>query len=417
MNGESELLLPGVTENDAFQSDDLLAGTPREPDDQLVAIRPPSPNADAASGPSSWRVHGIRPGENLSLILAGMGVSATQVAALAEADATRVLRNLRPGQQLSVQLDENGVAALRYDVDALKRLEMSRAPTGFTQRLIEQPTEHIQALATGTITSSLYAAAQSAGLSDRLVMELAEVFGWDIDFTLDLRAGDRFTVVYEQVHARGEHVSDGPILAAEFVNKGRVLRAVRFTNAAGRTDYYTPTGQGLRKAFNRNPLPVTRITSRFNPNRLHPIFRTRRPHRGVDYGAPTGTPVRATGDGVVVSAGRKGGYGNAVVLAHGRSYRTLYGHLSRFARGLHSGQRVRQGQLIGYVGATGWATGPHLHYEFQVNGVHKDPLRVQLPHSEPIADGELPRFSAGAAPWLAALDSTGSASVARAPGP
>lgn len=405
--------LPGIGgDAPSFQSDQRAA-------DAVVDPAPLATDDTELVEPEQWDTYVVAAGDNLSLILGNMGVPQATVAALmTNANAAGTLRNLRPGQTLNVRIEAGVLEGLRYDIDALNRLEVDRTTDGYTARKIEHPSERVQDVAHGVIESSLYMAAQTAGLSDRMVLELAEIFGWDIDFTLDLRAGDRFSVVYEEIHSRGERIGDGPILAAEFVNRGKVLRAVRYTDAAGRSDYYTPAGNGLRKAFSRNPLPVTRITSRFNPNRLHPIFRTRRPHRGVDYGAPTGTPVRATGDGVVVSAGRKGGYGNAVVLQHGKSYRTLYGHLSRFAPGIRAGRRVRQGTVIAYVGATGWATGPHLHYEFQINGVHKDPLKVQLPESQPIPASELASFQAASVPLLAALDAMGGTSqTAAAPTP
>ncbi|HCO44439.1 MAG TPA: peptidase M23, partial [Gammaproteobacteria bacterium] len=227
-----------------------------------------------------------------------------------------------------------------------------------------------------------------------------------------LQPGDRFAVVYNEISVDGEKVRDGDILAAEFVNRGKVLRAVRYTDPNGRTGIYKPDGSSLRKAFNRNPLPVTRITSRFNPNRVHPIFKTVRPHRGVDYGAPTGTPVRVTGDGRVAFAGRQRGYGNVIIIDHGRGIRTLYAHLSRFAPKLSAGQPVEQGKVIGYVGSSGWATGPHLHYEFQVNGKTKDPLTVALPQAQSLPDAYKRHFTSQTARWVAALDALSTRQVA-----
>jgi murein DD-endopeptidase MepM/ murein hydrolase activator NlpD len=349
--------------------------------------------------------HLVTPGDNLYLVLTRLGVAPATVAALMEAQGdTRPLQNLRPGRELLVDVRNGVLESLRYEIDPLAAVHVVRAGDSYRAQLVEQPSQRVQRTVYGTIENSLYLAAQDAGLSDPMILAVADLFGWDIDFTMDLQPGDRFAVVLEEVHSRGVKVRDGAILAAEFMNRDRVLRAVRYTDASGRSAYYTPEGRSLRKAFSRNPLPVTRITSRFNPNRLHPIFKTRRPHRGVDYGAPTGTPVRATGDGVVAYAGRKGGYGNALILQHGKSYRTLYGHLSRFAPGMRAGRRVRQGELIAFVGATGWATGPHLHYEFQVNGVHKDPLRVALPPAPEVPAAELARFRALASPTLAELD-------------
>ena len=214
------------------------------------------------------------------------------------------------------------------------------------------------------------------------------MFAWDIDFVLDIREGDRFTAVYEQIYQDGKYLRDGEVLAAEFINAGRVYRAVRFVSDSGRAGYYTPDGAPMRKAFLRAPVEFTRVSSGFNPHRLHPILNLIRGHMGTDYAAPTGTPVHAAGDGRVSFAGQRGGYGNALILAHSNSVSTLYGHMSRFARQVRVGTRVQQGEVIGYVGMTGLATGPHLHYEYLVNGVHKNPQTVQLAGAEPLrADG------------------------------
>jgi murein DD-endopeptidase MepM/ murein hydrolase activator NlpD len=215
-------------------------------------------------------------------------------------------------------------------------------------------------------------------------MELAGIFGWDIDFALDIREGDQFAVLYEGLYLDGERIGTGNILAAEFTNQGKLYRAVRYTDARGHTDYYAPDGHSMRKTFLRTPVSFTRISSRFNSGRKHPILNRIRAHKGVDYAAATGTPVKATGNGKIVLRGKKGGYGNTVVIQHGSSYSTLYAHLNNFARGKTVGSRVQQGEIIGYVGSTGLATGPHLHYEFRVNGVHRNPLTVKLPDAAPL---------------------------------
>ncbi|MDZ7737127.1 MAG: peptidoglycan DD-metalloendopeptidase family protein [Gammaproteobacteria bacterium] len=204
--------------------------------------------------------------------------------------------------------------------------------------------------------------------------------------------------------ATASKVKDGPIIAAEFQNRGRTLRAVRYTTPDGRTDYYADDGRSMRKAFLRTPMDVYRISSHFDPNRRHPVMNTIRAHKGTDYAAPTGTPIKASGDGRIIHIGRKGGYGNAIILKHGGRYTTLYGHMSRFAEGLHNGSRVEQGQTIGYVGSTGLATGPHLHYEFRVNGVHKDPVKVELPKADSIPEKLQADFKQSTQPLLAELD-------------
>lgn len=373
-----------------------------------VATQEPLERLDA-----DWLEHRIRPGESFYQIMRAMGFDPGTVQSVMESgQQTRPLLELRPGQVLRASAPDGVLQALDLEIDSLNKLEIRRDDGGYFAQLHTRPTQTTQNQAAGVIDSSLYLSAQQAGLSDRLILELAEMFGWDIDFTQDLQPGDRFAVVYNEISVDGEKVRDGDILAAEFVNRGKVLRAVRYTDPNGRTGIYKPDGSSLRKAFNRNPLPVTRITSRFNPNRVHPIFKTVRPHRGVDYGAPTGTPVRVTGDGRVAFAGRQRGYGNVIIIDHGRGIRTLYAHLSRFAPKLSAGQPVEQGKVIGYVGSSGWATGPHLHYEFQVNGKTKDPLTVALPQAQSLPDAYKRHFTSQTARWVAALDALSTRQVA-----
>ena len=236
-----------------------------------------------------------------------------------------------------------------------------------------------------------------------VALKLANVFAWDIDFVLDIREGDRFTAVYEQIYQDGKYLRDGEVLAAEFVNNGKSFQAVRFVNDAGVVGYYTPDGIPMRKAFLRAPVEFTRVSSVFDPHRLHPILNLIRGHMGTDYAAPIGTPVHAAGDGRVSFEGQRGGYGNAVILSHGGDIATLYGHMSHFTRHLRVGTHVQQGDVIGYVGMTGLATGPHLHYEYLVNGVQKDPQTVHLPGAEPLRADALREFLSSSAPWLAIL--------------
>jgi murein DD-endopeptidase MepM/ murein hydrolase activator NlpD len=289
-----------------------------------------------------------------------------------------------------------------------------RGDAGFESLTIEAEIERRPAQLTGVVTSSLFAAAQKAGLSNRLVMELADIFGYDIDFALDLRDGDRFSVVYDQLYKHGDKLRDGDIVAAEFVNQGKTYRAMRYVDADGNATYYTPDGDSLRKAFIRTPVDFIRISSGFTTGRLHPILNVIRAHKGVDYAAAIGTPVKATGDGIVDFVGVKSGYGNVVSIRHGAKYSTLYGHLSRFRAGLKVGQRVRQGQLIAYVGMTGLATGPHLHYEFRVNGVHQNPLTVALPRANPLSQAVIARWRSDNAAVLAQLDAVSNSRTAQA---
>ncbi|NHA14229.1 peptidoglycan DD-metalloendopeptidase family protein [Thioalkalivibrio sp. XN279] len=238
-------------------------------------------------------------------------------------------------------------------------------------------------------------------------MRLAGIYAWDIDFALEIRRDDWFAVVYEEIWQDGAKLRDGEIVAAEFSNQGRSFRAVRFPDEDGRASYYTPEGDSMRKAFLRAPVDFTRVSSNFNPNRLHPVLKTKRPHRGVDYAARTGTPIMAAGDGKVISAGTQGGYGKTVVLQHGGNVTTLYAHMSRIGSNAKVGRRVKQGDIIGYVGATGLASGPHLHYEYRVNGVHKNPRTVDLPKAEPVPAARRAEFAAAVAPLIAELDRLG----------
>jgi murein DD-endopeptidase MepM/ murein hydrolase activator NlpD len=283
-------------------------------------------------------------------------------------------------------------------------LKVTRGANGFSSDVLENPLEVHTRTASGTIQSSLFQAAADAQLEDRIAFGLAEIFQYDIDFVLDIQQGDRFTVVYEELSQDGVPPRTGNILAAKFVNEGREYRAIRYVDTQGNAEYFTPDGKSLRKAFIRAPVQFSRISSRFNPSRRHPVLNTIRAHKGVDYAAPVGTPVRAAGDGRVRFMGRKGGYGNVVELEHGSGVVTVYGHLSRFASRLHRGQRVALGEVIAYVGMTGLATGPHLHYEYRVRGVHKNPQTVPLPDAQPIRDSEKDRFLATTAGLLNMLD-------------
>jgi murein DD-endopeptidase MepM/ murein hydrolase activator NlpD len=314
------------------------------------------------------------------------------------------LDRLKPGELLRLMHRGGELVGLERKLSDSETLKVTRDANGFSSDVLENPLEIHTRTASATIESSLFQAAADASLDDRVAFELAEIFQYDIDFVLDIQSGDRFTVVYEEVFQDGEPLRTGRILAAKFINEGREYRAVRYADAQNNADYFTPDGRSLRKAFIRAPVQFSRISSRFNPSRRHPVLNTIRAHRGVDYAAPVGTPVRAAGDGRVRFAGRQGGYGNVIELEHGSGVVTVYGHLSRFASRLHRGQRVDLGQVIGYVGKTGLATGPHLHYEYRVRGVHKNPQTVALPDAEPIAAMERDRFLAATADLVNILD-------------
>jgi len=349
----------------------------------------PEPTAEVAPTTTlPWQDITVRAGDTLSAIFDRLKLSPRDLHSLMEADRsmTATLRQIRPGQVLRFQIDsaQQQLHALHYRIDPLTTLAVERKGDNFSARQIMRQVETRLAYSSTTIETSLFASGQRAGLSDGLIMELATIFGWDIDFALDIRNGDSFTLLYEQSYLDGEHLRDSNILAAEFINQGQVYRAIRFADPQGNTSFYTPDGLSMRKAFLRSPVDFNRISSGFQPERFHPVLGIKRPHRGVDYAAPVGTPIKASGDGRIEFIGTKGGYGKTVILQHGGAYRTLYAHMSRFRPALRAGTRVKQGQIIGYVGRTGVATGPHLHYEFLVNGVHRNPLTVKLPTAAPL---------------------------------
>lgn len=332
-----------------------------------------------------WQTLRVKPGDNLAALFSRAGVEHSELQKVL-ALKNPALRRIYPGESLRFQVDSTGLLqAFHYVISPEQELRVSRDNSGFNAELITLALDRKTSFAVGTIDSSLFAAAQRSGLPDRLTMELAEIFNYDIDFALDIRQGDSFGLVYEQIYKDGEKIRDGNILAAEFTNEGKTYRAIRLDQADGQAQYYTPEGYALRKAFLRTPVEFSRISSTFSSGRRHPILNRIRAHKGVDYAAPVGTPIRATGNGKVIFRGSKGGYGNTIVLQHGAQFTTLYAHMSRFAGGVRAGTKVQQGQIIGYVGQTGLASGPHLHYEFRINDVHRDPLKVKFPAAQPIA--------------------------------
>jgi murein DD-endopeptidase MepM/ murein hydrolase activator NlpD len=379
------------------------------PDVEDAALRP-RPSTDIKRHSLT-----IAKGDSLSSIFSALGLSQAELHRILEAgEETAALSRLYEGQSLELKVDsEKHVRELTLAVDATHSWHIVDTQDGFRIRRVDAKLDHRIATATGTISSSLFLSAKEAGLSDTLTMEMAEILAWDVDFALDIRDGDRFTVIYEEIYKKGEKLGDGSILAVDFTNRGRRVRAIRYTDSEGYTDYYTPEGRSLRKAFLRTPVKFSRISSRFTRRRWHPVLHRFRAHRGVDYAAPTGTPVKATGDGRVTFVGRHGGYGRSVTLQHGEKYTTLYAHLSRFAKGLKRNKRVLQGDIIGYVGKSGLASGPHLHYEFRVNGVHRDPLKVALPKASPIAPKHRADFLAHAQSFLTQLDLLARVAVAR----
>jgi len=373
-----------------------------------AALNPHPPRVDDPAPGIDWQTHEVRRGDTLGRIFSEFSLGIGLASRIVEHETADVLKKLMPGHRMSLGFGPDGaLVQLRYELDRtdeiVVRFEDSQLVAANRRRI---PTGIRERTASQTIGSSLFRAASRAGLSDRLVMQLVSIFGWDIDFALDIRSGDRFSILYEERFRNGREVGSGDIIAAEFVNDGTVYRAVRHIDEDGHKAYFDLDGNNLRGTFLKTPMRVSRVTSGFSKRRYHPVLKKWRAHRGVDYGAPTGTPVLATGDGRIHSIGRNGGYGNTVVLKHGGQYSTLYAHLSGFKKGLGKGSKVKQGEVIGYVGATGLVTGPHLHYEFRVNGQHRNPLTYETPRAQPIAERYRDTFLAMARDRISQLSDT-----------
>ena len=338
----------------------------------------------------------IQRGDTVAALLSRLGVQDEQAFAFLrqQPDTQPLFRQLRPGKVVTARTSESGeLLALTFPLNGPKdnalvvekrdgKVQVGEQAQVLTPQVV---------MRSGEIRSSLFAATDAIGLPDSIATQMADIFGGDIDFHRDLRQGDRFSVIFEVLFNQGQPARAGRILATEFVNNGKTFRAVWFESKEGQ-GYYTAEGKNIRKAFLRSPLEFSRVTSGFSHSRFHPIHRTWRAHKGVDYGAPVGTRIKATGDGIMEFVGKRGGYGNLAVIRHQGRYTTHYGHLNGFAAGIRKGQRVSQGDIIGYVGKTGWATGPHLHYEFRINDVHQNPLAIALPSAPPLAPQQMAEF-------------------------
>jgi murein DD-endopeptidase MepM/ murein hydrolase activator NlpD len=401
-----ELKTPAPTENSFLQAT------------AQKYINPPEtlkPEQSETRPRGNWRSYTIQRGDNLSRIFSKFKIPPKVLQEILSGDElSSELTALFPGRNIELLVNGNGLLdQLRYHQDKIDTVEVRRTHFGYSITKSSKPLEKRTASAHGIIHSSLYNDAKVAGLSDKLVMEMANIFAWDIDFALEIRVGDEFTVFYEQFYLDDKPYRVGKILAAEFINRGKVHTAIRFIEDNGVAGYYTPDGETLRKAFLRTPVEFARISSHFNLRRRHPILNKIRAHKGTDYAAPSGTPIRATGKGQISFRGMKGGYGRVVIVQHGQQYSTLYAHMSRFGKP-RKGSQIKQGQIIGYVGKSGLATGPHLHYEFRVNGVHRNPLTVKLPNSIPIDQASMPRFRKDTPTLLAQLRTYRTNTIAKA---
>ncbi|MEO8672624.1 MAG: peptidoglycan DD-metalloendopeptidase family protein [Tahibacter sp.] len=401
-----DIALPPISAEQVATDDAALAG---------LAGAGMLPGSPSGSG-DDWKIVRVRAGQSLADIFHEQGLSPTDLQRVVETKSNSdALRRIHPGDEFAFRLTSEGLlTGLRFDRDDKTRVVLTIGPKEIRSEIVERELERRVHVAHGVVDSSLFDAGERAGMSDAMILKLAQAFGYDIDFAQDLREGDSFTVIYNDLYREGERLRDGDIVAATFINAGKRYTAFRYLDADGQAMFYSEEGRPLRTSFLRTPVEFTRISSRFTSGRMHPILGRMRAHKGVDYAAPAGTPIYAAGDAKIGFRGQKSGYGNVIILEHGGHYSTLYGHMSRFANALGVGQRVHQGQLIGYVGMTGLATGPHLHYEFRIDGEHRDPLSVTLPKPEPLPATQLAQFRSQTQPLLARLKLLEGTRLARA---
>lgn len=366
---------------------------------RIEEITLPAITKESNSSDIFWRSERVQRGDTVTEILRRLNVDDNAASNyLRNNKATESLHQLSSGKNIQAETRADGsLVSLRYINNSGSQVIIEKRDNTFTTRTLNAQIEKRVFMRTGEISSSLFAATDAAGMPDAAANQLADIFSGDIDFHRDLRKGDKFSVIYEMNYSNGEPVSTGNVLAAEFNNQGHQYRALYYEMNKNFSSYFSPDGKSMRKAFLRSPIEFSRISSGFKLSRLHPILNTWRSHKGVDYAASIGTKVKVTADGTIDFVGKQGGYGNVVIVNHQGRYTTVYGHLSRFANGLRRGQRVTQGEIIAFVGQTGMATGPHLHYEFKINGQQHDPLRVALPDARPINAAQKAQFQAATA--------------------
>jgi murein DD-endopeptidase MepM/ murein hydrolase activator NlpD len=367
------------------------------------------------SNESFWQADQVRRDDTLASLMRRLNISNTEAIDFLhhDASASALSSQLRPRHFVQAQVNQDGeLLKLEYEIDSNTTLKVERTTSGYQAQTVALSVETHQLLKSAEISSSLFAATDAADIPDSIAIQVADIFSGEIDFHSDLRKGDRFSVVYEADYNNGNLIKTGKILAAEFTNNGKIYRALMYRNPEGQMSYYTPEGKSLHKSFLRSPLEFSRISSGFSLGRFHPVLQTMRAHKGVDFAAPTGTRIKATSDGVVGFVGTKGGYGNVIILQHQNGISTVYGHLSRFVSGLRKGMKVSQGEIIGFVGMTGLATGPHLHYEFLLHGQHRDPMTIALPAAIPIEAKYSADFSAASSAFNSQLNLLSTSNVA-----
>lgn len=371
-----------------------------------VSLKAPIQKSPEPAEENLWKTVIIQSGDTLASIFDQNDISATTTHAIATLnEQTKSLRYIQPGQKIHLLSDDEGrLRKMKYESDITRTLLIQRTEDqSFSSQIINSQLDAYPVYREGIIESSLFEAAAKSNIPESVIMDLAGIFGWDIDFSLDIRQGDRFGIVYNELYKDDVKIRNGRILAAEFVNNGKTYRAVYYTDPKGDGDYFDESGKSMRKAFLRSPVKFARVSSRFSNKRWHPVLSKWRSHKGVDYAAKRGTPIRASGDGKVIFVGTKGGYGRTIFIRHGGRYTTVYGHMNGFARGIRTGTKVKQEQIIGYVGSSGLATGPHLHYEFRVNGSHRNPLTVKLPEAKPVHPSYLAHFKEKTSVYLSML--------------
>ena len=375
---------------------------------QRIVLDLPLPNIPQTNDANIilWQQERIQRNDSVASLLARLKINSEDKSGfLHDARNIKTMRRLVPGKTIHAQTTALGeLLALRYFPGGSEQLLVEKTDGTFKENKSQFNIETRIKMKSGVIRSSLFAATDGANVPDSVAIQIAEIFASDIDFHRDLRKEDRFKVVYELRYSNGEPTGAGRVLAVEFINKGKTYQAVYFEANDKERGYYTPDGKNLRRAFLRSPLKFSRISSGFTRSRYHPVLKKWRAHKGVDYAARKGTPVRATANGTVAVSTRQRGYGKLIILKHRGRYSTAYAHLSAFAKGLRKGKRVNQGDIIGYVGSTGLATGPHLHYEFRINGVQRNPLRVVMPAAIPLAAKNVPAFNKNTEPLMARLN-------------
>lgn len=378
-----------------------------------IALPAATPNNSKPA--TYWRNERVQRGDTVDELLRRMNIDDNDASDYLRKSAdSGSFRKLPVGSEVMAETSSSGsLIALRYMDEGEKQILIEKQEGIFKSRSLPARLEKRLFVRTGEIQTSLYAATDAAGMPDAAANQLNELFSGDIDFHHDLRKGDKFTAIYEMTYINGALLSTGRIQAAELINQGRVYRAIYFEKDAQHGDYYTPEGKSVRKAFLRSPIEYSRVSSGYSNSRYHPVLNKWRSHKGVDFAAPLGTKVKATADGVIEKVGRQGGYGNVIKINHQGRYTTVYGHLSRFANNLHKGKRVSQGEVIGYVGKTGLATGPHLHYEFKINGKNQNPLRIALPEAKPVDETEMQLFQSAANDFVSRLNILRNTNLAR----